>query len=194
MTAVRKRNTTGLAEKLGNASIVLIGMMGSGKSAIGKMVATRLGLEFRDCDAEIEDAAKMTITEIFENFGEPEFRRLENRVIKRLLNEKAQVIALGGGAFMAEKTRREIARRAISIWLTADIELLLARVMRRPGKRPLLTKGNPRKTLEELLLVREPVYRQADLHVSSTGGSKSETRDAVLAALARYFEAKEPVR
>ena len=190
MTTPRNRNRhLDLIEKLGAKSIVLIGMMGCGKSAIGKVIATRLGLQFQDSDAEIVEAAGMSIPDIFENFGEPEFRRLENRVIERLLKEGPSVIALGGGAFMSKKTRQSISRRAISIWLKADLELLLSRVSRRPGKRPLLAKGDPRKILEDLLALREPVYEHADLHVSSTTGSKIQTRDAVLEALTQYLAA-----
>ncbi len=187
MTTRKRKQSSDLLEKLGKTSIVLIGMMGCGKSAIGKVIAARLGLKFHDSDAEIVEAAGMSIADIFEKFGEAEFRRVENRVIERLLKEGPAVIALGGGAFMSKKTRRTISRRGISIWLKADLELLLSRVSRRPGKRPLLATGDPRQIIQDLLEIRGPIYDQANLHVSSTSGSKIQTRDAVLEALAQYL-------
>ena len=177
-----------LKDQLGNSSIVFLGMMGCGKSAIGKMVATKLGMPFQDSDVAIEQAAGRSVREIFEEYGEPEFRRLETRVIERLLTEDGpMVLALGGGAFMAEETRSNIRNHAISIWLKADLELLLARVSKRPGKRPLLKTGNPREILERLLVEREPVYSQAELHVMSRNGSKAETRDHVIGELGQHL-------
>ena len=171
-------------------SIVFLGMMGCGKSAIGKMVARRLVLPFKDADAEIELAAGRSVSEIFSDYGEEEFRRLEERVIERLLAEGPLLLALGGGAFMSEATRKIIAENAVSVWLKADIELLLERVGRRPGKRPLLKKGNPRQILEDLLQARNPVYSMAELHVESRSGTKAEMRDVVLNALDEHLKVK----
>ncbi len=167
---------------------MFLGMMGCGKSAIGKMTSRRLGLEFKDADAEIEEAAGRSVAEIFADYGEEEFRRLEERVIERVLAEGPVLLALGGGAFMAEGTRKVIEKNSISVWLKADLEILLKRVLKRPGKRPLLSKGNPREILKDLLEVREPVYALADLHVTSKGGTKAEMRDHVLAGLDQFLK------
>ena len=130
----------------------------------------------------------MSISEIFERFGEDYFRKGEERVIARLLGEGPCVLSLGGGAFMSAETRGEIARNAISIWLKADIDLLLSRVMRRPGTRPLLAQGDPRAKLVELTEKREPVYALADLHVESSRMSKKQTCDNVLKSLQTWLE------
>ena len=167
---------------------MFLGMMGCGKSAIGKMTARRLGLEFKDADAEIEEAAGRSVAEIFADYGEEEFRRLEERVIERVLAEGPVLLALGGGAFMADGTRKVIENNSISIWLKADLEILLKRVLKRPGKRPLLSKGNPKEILRDLLKIREPVYALADLHVTSKGGTKAEMRDHVLAGLDQFLK------
>ncbi|MEM7213909.1 MAG: shikimate kinase [Pseudomonadota bacterium] len=183
-----------ILDELDGRSIVLLGMMGCGKSAIGKMLARKLGLEFKDADAEIEEAAGRSVAEIFEEFGEDEFRRLETRVIDRVLNEGPVLLALGGGAFMSEETRKTVAEKGLSVWIRADIELLLERVGRRPGKRPLLRTGNPREILANLLLKREPVYALADIHVHSKGGTKAEMRDRVMAAIqSRFSDVKEDI-
>ncbi len=175
-------------ERLGSRPIVFVGMMGSGKSAIGRMVAEALKLRFVDSDAEIVAAAGMSIPEIFARFGEEHFRGGEKRVVHRLLAEGPLVLSLGGGAFMPQETRDEIAAKAISVWLKADIELLLSRVMRRPKARPLLQTADPKATLAELLHKREPVYALADIHVESSRLSKKETRDDVLHALGLWLE------
>lgn len=174
--------------RLGNRPIVFVGMMGSGKSAIGRLVADELKLRFADSDAEIVAAAGMSIPEIFEKFGEEHFRSGEKRVVHRLLAEGPLVLSLGGGAFIPQETRDEIAARGISVWLKADIDLLLSRVMRRPKARPLLQTKDPKATLAELLARREPVYSLADIHVESSRLSKRETRDGVLAALSHWLE------
>ncbi len=165
---------------LNGRSIVLLGMMGCGKSAIGKMLARKLELEFKDADQEIEEAAGRTVAEIFEEYGEVEFRRLEARVIERVLGEGPVLLALGGGAFMAQDTRDIVKASALSIWLKADLELLVERVGRKPKKRPLLTRGNPHEILKDLLTKREPVYQLADLHVQSQAGTKSQMREVVI--------------
>lgn len=177
-------NGTQLREALGNKCIAFVGMMGSGKTAIGRLVAATLDIPFCDSDQEIVAAANMDIPEIFEKHGEPYFRAGEERVIQRLLSGGPVVLSLGGGAFMSEKTRQAISRQGISVWLKADLELLFNRVSRRPGTRPLLNTTDPRKTLGDLQKAREPVYALADIHVESSRISKAHTHDAVLAALA----------
>ncbi len=175
--------TRSIREMLGNRPVVFVGMMGSGKSAIGRMVADELKLRFVDSDAEIVAAAGMSITEIFEKFGEEHFRSGEKRVVHRLLAEGPLVLSLGGGAFIPQETRDEIAALGISVWLKADIDLLMSRVLRRPKARPLLQTPDPKATLADLLARREPVYQLADIHVESSRLSKRETRDDVLLAL-----------
>ena len=156
-----------IAAVLGTRSIVLVGMMGAGKSTIGRRVAARLKLPFADADTEIEAAARMTIPEIFETHGEPYFRDGEARVIARLLNSGPAVIATGGGAFTErEETRQRIRDKAVSIWLKADLDVIMKRVRRR-ADRPLLQTTDPVATVNRLLEAREPVYRTADLTISS---------------------------
>lgn len=151
---------------LGARSIVLVGMMGVGKSTIGRRLAARLKLPFVDADTEIEAAAGMTIPEIFECHGEPHFRDGETRVIARLLEGGPLVLATGGGAFMREETRARIAAKAISIWLRADHDVIMRRVRRR-ADRPLLQTADPEGTVARLLTEREPIYAHADLTISS---------------------------
>ena len=152
---------------LGTRSVVLVGMMGAGKSTIGRRLSLRLGLPFIDADAEIEVAhAGMTIPEIFERHGEPYFRDGEARVISRLLDNGPGVLATGGGAFMREETRDRIRDKAISIWLKVDPEIILHRVKRRAG-RPLLQTADPEATVERLIREREPIYQRADLTIWS---------------------------
>lgn len=178
----------GIGSALGKRSLVFVGMMGSGKTAIGKIVASALGLEFSDSDSEIVDAADLEIPEIFEKYGEEYFRSGEERVIQRLLDDGPKVISLGGGAFMSEATRKACAQNAISIWLKGDADLLMARVMKRPGTRPMLQTENPRKTLVELMQKREPIYAMADVHVESSKHSKTRTRDNVILALSKHLK------
>ena len=164
-------------------SIVLVGLMGAGKSKIGRRLAARLGLPFFDSDPEIEAAAGETIEEIFANRGERVFREGERRVIARLLAQPAHVLATGGGAFMDPATRQLIARRAVSLWLRADLDVLVARVLRR-SNRPLLKQGDPRAILAELIARRYPVYAEADVAVDSGDGSPETTVARAIAALA----------
>ena len=151
---------------LGKRLVVLVGMMGAGKSTIGRRLAARLGLPFVDADTEIEAAAGMTIPEIFEAHGEPHFRDGEARVIARLLENGPGVLATGGGSFMREETRRRIGEKAVSIWLKADAEIIMRRVRRR-ADRPLLRTADPVATVGRLLSEREPVYQHADLTIAS---------------------------
>lgn len=164
-------------------TVVLVGLMGAGKSKIGRRLAARLGLPFFDSDPEIEAAAGESIEEIFANRGERIFREGERRVIARLLAQPVHVLATGGGAFMDPTTRALIARRGISLWLRADLDVLVARVMRR-SDRPLLKQGDPRMILAELIERRHPVYAEADLVVDSGEGSPEATVTRAIAALA----------
>jgi shikimate kinase len=171
-------------------TIALVGLMGAGKSSIGRRLAQRLGLPFIDADTEIEAAAGATIEEIFQRHGEAAFRDGERRVIARLLESPPHVLATGGGAFMDASTRALIRARTVSIWLRADIELMLARVGRR-SNRPLLKRGEPRAVLEQLMAQRYPIYAQADLTVDSIDGPPEATLERVLAALATRLGTSE---
>ncbi len=164
-------------------SIVLVGLMGAGKSTVGRRLAKRLGLGFADSDEEIERAADQSISEIFERFGEANFRDGEQRVIARLIEGPPKVIATGGGAFMNEGTRRLILERCIAIWLDADIETLAERVSRREH-RPLLKNKDPRTVLRQLAEVRNPIYSEAHLRIRSEETPHERTVDAILEALA----------
>lgn len=162
--------------------IVLVGLMGVGKSTVGKRLSTRLGLPFVDADQEIEAAAGLTISEIFDRYGEPHFRDGERRVIARLIDGQPKVIATGGGAFMQEDTRALILDKAIAIWLDADVEVLANRVSRR-DTRPLLRDKDPRLVLAELAAVRNPIYALAPIHVRSQPSPHEITVDRILRAL-----------
>ncbi len=151
---------------LGQRSIVLVGLMGCGKSAIGRRLAAKLALPFVDADEEIEKAAGKSIEDIFTDHGEPYFREGERKVLLRLLRSGPQVLATGGGAFMNEETRGAIAEHGISVWLRAELPLLVRRVGKR-GNRPLLKGGDPEAVLQNLMTTRYPVYAQADLTVES---------------------------
>jgi len=164
-------------------TIVLVGLMGAGKTKIGRRLAVRLNLPFFDSDTEIEAAAGETIEEIFRNRGEAVFRDGERRVIARLLAQPVHVLATGGGAFMDPATRAVIARRGVSVWLRADLDVLLARVARR-NNRPLLQQSDPRTVLAELIERRHPIYAAADLTIDSGDGPLELTTTRVIAALA----------
>src|SRR5215470_11226525 len=173
---------------LGARLIVLVGMMGAGKSTIGRRLAARLRLPFVDADTEIEAAAGMTIPEIFERHGEPHFRDGEARVIARLLDGGPVVLATGGGAFMREETRARIAAKAVSIWLRADPDIIMRRVRRR-ADRPLLQTADPAATINRLLGEREPVYQHADLTIGSRDVPHDKIVEECIAALhARLFD------
>ncbi|SFR81982.1 shikimate kinase [Sphingomonas jatrophae] len=167
-------------------AIVLVGLMGVGKSTVGKRLAARLRLPFVDADSEIEAAAGCSITEIFARFGEPAFRDGERRVIARLIDGTPKVIATGGGAFMQEETRALILERATAVWLDADIDVLAERVKRRDGSRPLLANSpDVRATLSDLARVRNPVYAQAPIRVRSQPLPHEATVEQILRALGR---------
>jgi len=158
--------------------------MGVGKSSVGRRLAEQLKKDFVDADDEIELAANLSISDIFEKYGEPYFRDGERRVIKRLMSGKPKVIATGGGAFINPDTRKSILKEAVSIWLDADLDILVERVSRR-NHRPLLHGKDPRKILEELGRERNPIYALADIHICSDGSPHSKTVDQILEALAK---------
>lgn len=167
-------------------TIALVGLMGVGKTSIGRRLAQRLGLPFVDADIEIEAAAGASIEEIFERHGEAAFRDGERRVIARLLEQPPHVLATGGGAVMDPSTRALLRQRAISVWLRADLDLMLSRVARR-NNRPLLKNGDRRAVLEKLMAERYPAYAEADLTVDSVDGPPEATVERVMAALAAHL-------
>jgi shikimate kinase len=172
---------------LDRRSVVLIGMMGVGKSSIGRRLATRLSIPFVDADSEIEKAAGMSIADIFSRHGEADFRSGEARVIARLLEGGPQVLATGGGAFMNEGTRAAIKAKGVSIWLSATYEVLLRRISKRKNERPMLQTENPDETLRHLLEVREPTYALADLTVQSREGPHEAIVAEIVTVLAAYL-------
>jgi Shikimate kinase len=163
-------------------TVVLVGLMGAGKTSVGRHLAKRLELPFVDADEEIVRAAGLTVPEIFERFGEQAFRDAERRVIARLLSEDAKVLATGGGAFLDAATREAIARQAVSVWLRADLDVLYGRTVGR-RHRPLLNTGDPRATLATLMAARYPVYALADIVVDSVDGPIDQMVERVYAAL-----------
>jgi shikimate kinase len=168
---------------LGRRSVVLVGMMGAGKSTIGRRLSSRLGMPFLDADAEIEAAAGMSIPDIFESRGEPDFRDGEARVIARLLDSGPAVLATGGGAFMRKETRDRIRSKAVSIWLKVDADIIMRRVHKRRADRPLLQTADPEATVGRLINEREPVYRQADLTIASRDVPHEKIVDECIEAL-----------
>ena len=182
-----------IASALGKRCVVLIGMMGAGKSTIGRRMAARLRLPFVDADTEIETAAGMSIPDIFETHGEPHFRDGEARVIARLLDGGPAVIATGGGAFMREETRGRIHDKAVSIWLKADADVIMKRVRRR-SDRPLLQNADPEGTVSRLLGEREPVYGTADLTILSRDVPHDKIVDECLEALHAKLSLAAPNR
>ena len=168
-----------------NRPIVLVGLMGAGKTAVGRRLARALGCRFVDADERIVAEAGLSIPEIFELYGEAAFRDFERRVVLRLLEEEPGVLALGGGAFLDPAIRRAVKSRARSVWLRADLDTLVARTARRPGTRPLLMRGDPRAILAALMERRYPVYAEADITVETGDGPIGEVVAQVLDALAR---------
>src|SRR6186997_1841042 len=182
-TALAPQDAT-LVAALGRRSVVLVGMMGAGKSSIGRRLAQRLGVSFVDADAEIEAAAGVTIAEIFASYGEPYFRSGEQRVIARLLDSGPQVLATGGGAYMNAETRAAVAQKGISVWLKADFEVLMKRVKRRStADRPML-QGDPAQRIRHLMDERYPIYAQADMTVMSREVAHETIVNEIIAKLA----------
>jgi shikimate kinase len=191
MTPKRKQPASphaDLLDRLGARSIVFVGLMGAGKTAIGRKVATELGIPFMDSDQEIETASRMTIPELFERYGEPEFRALEQRVIQRVLETGPKILSTGGGAYMNEHSRQAIAQHGVSVWLKADVDTLLERVSKKQN-RPLLKQGNPREVLERLAELRYPVYALADITVVTRDERKEIIAAEVIEALAAFLGA-----
>lgn len=188
---VRGRHTSGNAEgRVSEATmsrlkrtVALVGMMGAGKSSVGRRLAAKLGVSFRDADAEIEAAAGCTISEIFDRFGEAAFRDGEFRVIGRLLTEPPHILATGGGAFIDPRTRAKIKANTVTVWLRASVGLLASRVNRR-DTRPLLRDGDPTEIITRLLQEREPIYAEADIALDSEDGPHAAVVDRIIAALA----------
>jgi shikimate kinase len=174
--------------RLGDRSIVLVGMMGVGKSSVGRRLATRLAIPFVDADAEIEKAAGMSIADIFARHGEAYFRSGEARVIARLLESGPQVLATGGGAFINADTRALIKLKGVSIWLRAEVDVLLRRTGKRRNDRPLLQTADPAETLRELLAEREPTYALADLTVQSREVAHDAIVSDILTALDAFLK------
>ena len=168
---------------LGSRNLILVGLMGAGKSSVGRIVAHQLGIPFVDSDAEIEKVSRMSISELFAAYGEEEFRALESRVMKRLLKNGPRVVSTGGGAFINDRTRKHIKKGGVSIWLKADLDVLWERVSKR-DTRPLLKTENPKQTLENLMNARYPIYAEADLTVQSRDVRKETVAEDVLAAIA----------
>jgi shikimate kinase len=172
-------------------TVALVGLMGAGKSAIGRRLGQRLGLPFVDADDEIERAAGCTISEFFERFGETEFRNGERRVISRLLEGPPHVLSTGGGAYIDAATRALMREKALTVWLRADLEVLYDRVRKR-SHRPLLREGDPREILGRLMDQRYPIYAEADLVVESTAQPADRTTDQVIEALRRHLTPPSP--
>lgn len=174
MKTLDEAHRTAFLDALGRRSIVLVGIMGAGKTAIGRKLAQLVGLPFVDSDLEIERVSRMGIPELFERYGEPEFRALERRVIGRILEDGPQVLSIGGGAFMSEETRDAIGAAGISVWLRAELDVLMERVAKKQN-RPLLKTANPRETMRQLMDARYPVYAKANLTVQT----RDEKRDVI---------------
>ncbi|WP_176086294.1 shikimate kinase [Martelella sp. HB161492] len=193
MNAIQETGPLNLRQKalrgLDGRNLILVGLMGAGKSAIGKMVADALAIPYIDTDAEIEKAARMSISELFEKYGEPEFRALETRVIERILTEGPAIVSTGGGAFINPVNREMIASAGLSMWLKADLETLWDRVRRR-STRPLLKTENPKETLRALMESRYPVYGLAEITVMSRNVRKETVMRDVLKALAALYNEK----
>lgn len=183
-----------VVRRLGDRSVVFVGLMGAGKTAIGRKVAAALGIPFLDSDHEIETASRMSIPELFERYGETEFRALEQRVIARILENGPQVLSTGGGAYMSSQTRQTIAERGIAIWLKAELDVLMERVGKKQN-RPLLKNPDPRAVMQRLMQERYPVYAEADVTVLTRDERKEVIAAEVIEALGRVLngaETKEP--
>jgi shikimate kinase len=174
-----------LGKRLGRP-VVLVGLMGVGKSTVGRRLAKRLGLPFVDSDAEIEDAAGYSAAEVFERFGERDFRDGERRLVARLIEGDIRVIATGGGAYVDPRTRKLLNERAITVWLDAPVDILAERTSRR-DTRAQLRNGDPKATLERLSAERRPSYEEAHIHVKSGDGAHKDVVDSIVAALEDYL-------
>lgn len=176
-----------IRELLGQRVVVFVGLMGAGKTVIGRKVASMLDLPFVDSDHEIESVSRMSVPELFERYGEPEFRALEQRVIERLLHEGPRIVSTGGGAFMNAQTRDAIAQHGVSVWLKADLDVLMERVSKRQN-RPLLKNADPRGVMQKLMSDRYPVYELADITVQTRDAKREVIADETLQALLTHLE------
>ena len=182
----REDKREALVAALAGRPIVLVGMMGAGKTTVGRRLANRLGRRFIDSDEEVEKAAGMTIEDIFKLHGEADFRAGEVKVIARLLKEREIVLGTGGGAFINPETRALVKEQAVSVWINADFELLFSRVQRR-ANRPLLKTANPRETLQKLIDTRYPIYAEADVTVVSREIPQDQVATTVIDALLEHL-------
>lgn len=182
-----------ILERLDGRPIVLVGLMGAGKSRIGSMLAERFGIEFLDADNEIEAAAGCSIAEIFDRFGETEFRAGERRVMKRLMQSGQSVISTGGGAFIDPETRALVRQAGFSVWLRASLEILVSRTSK-SKRRPLLNEGDPEQILKQLIEQRYPVYGEADVMVDSENIDRDVMVERVVRAIADHIEGRDPAR
>jgi shikimate kinase len=189
--AAGQASAAAILSLLGSRSVVLTGMMGVGKSSIGRRLAARLNIPFVDADGEIEKAAGMSIPDIFARHGEADFRSGEARVIARLLDGGPQVLATGGGAVMNADTRATIKTKGVSIWLSAELDVLMRRINKRKNDRPMLQTADPEATLRQLLAVREPVYALADITVQSREGPHDAIVSEIMTALAAFLNAPD---
>ncbi len=176
---------------LGAKVVVLVGLMGAGKSTVGRKVATMLNLPFKDADNEIESAARMSVPELFDAYGEAEFRDLERRVILRLLEDGPMVLATGGGAYMNAETREAIAANGVSIWLNAELDVLMDRVSRRQN-RPLLKNDDPRGVMQRLMNERYPIYALADVHAMTRDDKKEVIAGELIDVLIAHLDKSLP--
>lgn len=177
-----------IRDRLGSRTVVFVGLMGAGKTVIGRKLAQLLDLPFVDSDHEIETVSRMSIPELFDRYGEPEFRALEQRVIERLLRDGPLVLSTGGGAFMNAQTRANVAEHGLSIWLRAELDLLMERVSKKQN-RPLLKNPDPRSVMRKLMDDRYPVYALADVTVETRDAKREIITDEVMQALGVYLEA-----
>ena len=177
---------TDLAKRL-DRPVVLVGLMGVGKSTVGRRLARRLGLDFVDSDAAIEDASGYSAAEVFERFGEQDFRDGERRLVARLIDGAVKIIATGGGAYVDPRTRELLNERAITVWLDAPVEVLAERTGRR-DTRPLLRNDDPKGTLERLSEQRRPSYAEAHIHVKSSDGPHGDVVERIVAAIERHLD------
>ncbi|HEU0118747.1 MAG TPA: shikimate kinase [Alphaproteobacteria bacterium] len=182
-------NSPSSSSFVANRTVVLTGMMGAGKSSVGRKLAARLAVPFVDSDHEIEAAAGMSVSRFFETYGEDEFRKGERRVIARLLDGPVCVLSTGGGAFIDPDTRALIKKKGVSIWLKVDVALLVERATRRDD-RPLLRGGDPREIMEKILAERSPIYAEADLTIESDNRPVEETVDHVMRSVSEFTRAK----
>lgn len=193
--ALSNEQTAAVLDGIGGRSIVFVGLMGAGKTAVGRKVAQFLGLPFIDSDHEIESVSRMSVPDLFENYGEAEFRALEQRVILRILEGGPLVLSTGGGAYMNENTRLAITERALAVWLKADLDLLMERVVKKQN-RPLLKNPDPRAVMQRLMSERYPVYAKADVTVTTRDARKETIAEEVIGALAAKLVGRvaEPAR